>query len=172
MKMGEKIKKEKKAVKKSKLDEKQEKIIEEASSSKTDVIELTTLLQRLQADFENYKRRTEKEKQEYSIFLNANLFKKLLPLLDNFELGLKNTEKSEDFVKGMELIYSQFIDLLKQENVEKINSINKPFDPNLHEALMAEEKKDVKPNMIIEEFQSGYKLKDRIIRLAKVKVSK
>lgn len=162
-KKEQKIEKEavKKVKKLSKSEEKDKKISE-----------LTFLLQRLQADFENHKKRVDKEKREYVVFSNVRLFKKIIPLVDNFELGLKNTGNSEEFLKGMELIYGQFIDVLKQDNVERIESLNKPFNPNLHQALMAEEKKGVEPNTVIEEFQPGYKIKDKVIMLAKVKVSK
>lgn len=151
-----------------------EKTSNEVKSDPKDVriAELTHMLQRLQADFENYKKRIDREKSDYATYLNVSLIKKLLPLVDNFDIALKNTESKDEFIKGMDLIYVQFIDMLKNENVERIESVGKPFDPHNHQALMAEDKKGTKSNIVIEEFQAGYKLKDRVIRPAKVKISK
>ncbi|PLW79361.1 nucleotide exchange factor GrpE [Candidatus Woesearchaeota archaeon] len=143
----------------------------ELEKSNEKIIDLTSTLQRLQADFENYKRRTETEKSEFMIYSNSELIKKLLPLLDNFEIALKNTEKHEEFIKGIELIFSQFIDILKDRKVERIKSVGEKLDPNKHEALMAQESNE-ESNMILEEFQSGYTIGEKILRPAKVKVSK
>ena len=151
--------------------EQKEKKLEESQKLNVKILDLTNTLQRLQADFENYKRRTESEKAEFMIYSNSELIKKLLPLLDNFEIALKNTEKKEEFIKGMELIFSQFIDILKEKKVERIKSVGERFDPTKHEALMASES-DKESNIVIEEFQSGYMIGEKVLRPAKVKVSK
>jgi len=164
-----KMKDKKSEEKTKKTGKKEEKSELEKSNEK--IIDLTSTLQRLQADFENYKRRTETEKSEFMIYSNSELIKKLLPLLDNFEIALKNTEKHEEFIKGIELIFSQFIDILKDRKVERIKSVGEKFDPNKHEALMAQESNE-ESNMILEEFQSGYTIGEKILRPAKVKVSK
>ncbi|MBR9676396.1 nucleotide exchange factor GrpE [Candidatus Woesearchaeota archaeon] len=151
---------EKKQQKKKKTDEK-----------KQQIDELTSTLQRLQADFENYKKRVEAQKSEYKEYYTESFIENLLPILDNFEVALKNTTNHEQFQKGMELIYSQIIDILKKAGVQRIESLNKAFDPNLHEALLAEDS-DKEKNMVIEELQPGYKTKSRVLRHTKVKVSK
>lgn len=131
---------------------------------------LLDTLQRLQAEFENYKKRTEKEKSEFVKFSNSNLISKLLPILDNFELALKNKHKKDDFIQGTEMIYNEFIQILKEIGLEKIQAQNQKFDPYLHEALLQE--KSNKDNIVLEELQTGYKLNDKVLRHTKVKISK
>jgi molecular chaperone GrpE len=133
--------------------------------------ELTETVQRLQADFENYKKRTEKEKQEFVKYACQNIVLDLLPILDNFELALQHTKNQEEFVKGIELVYANFIDVLEKKGLKQINSINKEFNPVIHEALMQETSKE-SPGTIIEEFQKGYMINDKVIRPTKVKVAK
>jgi len=135
------------------------------------VKELTETVQRLQADFENYKKRTEKEKQEFVNYACQNIVLDLLPILDNFELALQHTKNQEEFVKGIELVYANFIDVLEKKGLKQINSINKEFNPVIHEALMQEKSKE-SPGTIIEEFQKGYMINDKVIRPTKVKVAK
>ena len=135
------------------------------------VKELTETVQRLQADFENYKKRTEKEKQEFVKYACQNIVLDLLPILDNFELALQHTKNQEEFVKGIELVYANFIDVLEKKGLKQINSINKEFNPVIHEALMQEKSKE-SPGTIIEEFQKGYMINDKVIRPTKVKVAK
>jgi molecular chaperone GrpE len=147
-------------MKKEKIEEKDQKIGE-----------LTEALQRLQAEFENYKKREDKERKEFVGFANAELIKKVLQILDNFELAFKNTASGEEFVKGMELIYSQLHSTLEDTGLKHIECLNKPFDPEQHEALLTEES-EKKPNTIIEELQKGYTLNDKVLRQSKVKVSK
>lgn len=131
------------------------------------VLELVNDIKRLQAEFENYRKRTEKEKAEYSNLATKMLIRKFLPVLDNFSLALKNTENQKQFVEGMELVFAQFNDILRENNVEKVQT--KAFDPNLHEAIMsAEGEKDT----ILEVFQDGYSYKGEILRPARVKVGK
>ena len=144
---------------------------DECQNLKEKAAELTNLLQHIQADFENYKKRVEKEKTEFKCLAKIELIKKLLPLLDNFELAIKNKDNREEFIKGVELIYSQFVDLLECEGLRKIDAENQKFDPYKHEALMAE-KSDKEENTILEEFQKGYMLHDNVIRHSKVKISK
>lgn len=143
----------------------------ELELAKERIYDLTNMLQRLQADFENYKKRTETKQGEFVKFANTSLITKLLPLVDNFEIGLKNTQAHEEFVKGMEITFNQLMEILKAQKVEKIKTVGEKFDPNLHQALMAVES-DEEPNTVLEEFQPGYTISERIIRPAKVKVSK
>ncbi len=140
--------------------------------------ELLKTVQYVQAEFQNYKNRVERDRQEHAQFANKDLILNLLPVIDNFELAIKsaNDHKKDkqidsEFLKGMELIYSQLLDILKKEGLKQIDTFNEDFDPYKHECLMQEES-DKKSNTIIEEFQKGYFLKDKVIRHAKVKVAK
>jgi len=160
-------------------EKKQQETKEKEKISKEDLIkdlkedqikDLTETLQRLQAEFENYKKRIEKEKAEFTDFCKAELIKKLLPIIDNFELALKN-EADEEFKKGVELIYAQLFEVLENEGLKPIDCSNKKFDPYCHEALIQEES-DKESGTVIEELQKGYLLKDKVIRHAKVKVAK
>ncbi len=134
--------------------------------------ELVETLQRLQADFENYKKRVEKEMQEYRIFANIALIEKLLPVLDNFDLAMKAEQNPKDFAKGVHLIFAELNNILKDARVTEIKTQGKTFDPKLHEAMMVENDNSKKDNIIIEEFQKGYMIGTKVLRHAKVKVNK
>ena len=135
------------------------------------IAELTELLQRLQAEFENYKKRVDKEKQEFCKLANAEFVSKLLPILDSFELALKNKDKEEDFVKGVELIYSQLFDVLEKQGLRPIQALDRKFDPYSHEALLQQES-DKEENHVLEELQKGYMFNNKLVRTSKVKISK
>jgi molecular chaperone GrpE len=133
-------------------------------------------LLRMQADFDNIRKRLEKEKQDFVKFANEGIILELLSILDDLERSVNLAEtKHEDlqaFLKGVEMILAHFYDLLKEYGVKPIEAEGKIFDPHFHEALMQTENKDVPEHTIVEELQKGYLLNDRIIRTAKVKVSK
>lgn len=152
---------------KEKSEEKKEKKLK-----KDKVAELTELLQRTQADFENYRKQMEKRMQETRVMAAENIILQLLPIIDNFELALKNTDhqKHGDFIAGIKLIHAQIASLLKDQGVKEIETKNKLFDPYFHEALMKVES-DLPENTIVEEFQKGFTLHGQVIRHAKVKVS-
>ena len=133
--------------------------------------ELIDTLQRLQAEFENYKKRVDREKAEVCLYAKADIIRKMLPLVDTFEIALKGKDRKDEFVKGMDMIYTEMIVMLHKEGVRKIESVGKKFDSNLHEVLMTE-KSDKEDNIITEEFQKGYMLCDRVLRHSKVKVTK
>lgn len=133
--------------------------------------ELLSSLQRLQAEFENFKKRNEKEKEDFKNYASANLMESFLPIVDNFELALKAHESKDDFYKGIELIYAQIMSFLKDQGLEIIKCEGK-FNPREHEALMMENKEGFEAQTIIEVLQPGYKIKDKILRTAKVKVAK
>jgi len=156
-KLKQKVKECKKEAKKT--DEKEQKIEE-----------LTETLQRLQAEFENYKKYIEKSKAEFLKYAHADIIEKLLPVLDSFELALKNTSDKEKLIKGIELIYTQLYSLLEREGLKKIEA-NGKFDPHLHEVLLKEES-DKEEDLILEELQKGYMLGEKVLRHSKVKVSK
>jgi molecular chaperone GrpE len=125
----------------------------------------------VQADFENYKKRTEKEKADFTRIACSGLIEEILPIMDTFEIALKNKENQKEFVKGVEMIYSQLFSTLEKIGLKPIESEGKKFDPYLHEALMQEES-DEEQGVVIEEFQKGYSLNGKVIRHSKVKVSK
>ncbi len=143
----------------------------ELEETRKKLAEYTEMLQRLQADFENFKKRTEKEKRESSQYASAYLIIKMLPALDSFEMALKN--KNSDpikFATGMELVYAQLYSVLKEEGLQKIEAIGEKFDPYRHEVLMQEASE--KDGIVLEEFQKGYMFRDKILRHSKVKVGK
>ncbi|MFP4568121.1 MAG: nucleotide exchange factor GrpE [Candidatus Woesearchaeota archaeon] len=128
------------------------------------------MLQRTHAEFQNYQRRTEEEKSKFIKLSNEGLIKKIIPVLDNFELALKHTKEKTEFTEGMQLIYTQLLQVLEDEGVQKINTLGK-FNPNIHEALLTDES-DKEEGQILQELQKGYTLNGKIIRTAKVKISK
>jgi molecular chaperone GrpE len=152
-------------MKKKNIEEKSE---EEVSKNK--VVDLTDTLQRLQAEFENYKKRVEKEKNDFKKFSKAELIYKLLTVLDTFEIALKSTNDHEKFVKGMEMVYAQLYSTLESEGLKPIQAKNKKLDPFYHE-VMLKEKSDEEEGMIIQELQKGYTLNGQVLRHSKVKVS-
>lgn len=133
-------------------------------------------LLRLQADFDNYRKRTERERQEFSKYANEEIIVELLNVLDDLERAVNLTEtKHQDlpaFLKGIEMILAHLYDLLKEKGVSPIQAEGKAFDPNLHEALMQAENNDLPEHTVMEELQKGYLLNERVIRTSKVKVSK
>ena len=133
--------------------------------------EKTDLMIRLQAEFANFKRRTEEERLRIYNEAVGDVLKSFVNVFDDFELALKNDSNPEEFKKGVELIFAKFISTSEEFGLKKIPTEGKEFDPRLHEALLAEES-DGPEQMILEELQAGYQVKDSVIRTAKVKVSK
>ena len=133
-------------------------------------------LLRLQADFDNTRKRLEKDKQEFVKFANEGIISELLNILDDLERTVELSQsKHQDlpaFLKGVEMILAHLYEMLKEHGVKPIEAVGKIFDPHYHEALMQIENKDVEEHTVIEELQKGYLLNDRVIRTAKVKVSK
>lgn len=128
---------------------------------------------RLQADFANYKRRSENERSGAFAMGVEKIAGGLLPILDNFERALCQEGAAEDsFFSGVELIYKQFLALLEKNGIEEIVALNQKFDPNLHHAVMVEERDDIEKETVVEVLQKGYKLGDRVLRPSMVKVSK
>ncbi len=123
-------------------------------------------LKRLKADFENYRKRIERENAEKAKFASENLILKLLNLKDNFERALEHANNDE-FSNGLKMILTQFNKILEEENVSPIESLEKEFDAKLHEAIGFAEGKE---NLILEELQKGYKLFEKVIRPSKVKI--
>lgn len=132
-------------------------------------------LLRRAAEFENFRKRTEREKTENYNRARADVILELLPVIDNFERALSSLEKSVDDAQGLrhgiELIHKQFKDALTKFGLQEVEAIGKIFDPNLHEAVTIEATDEHEENTVIEEFERGYKLGDRLLRPAKVKVA-
>ncbi len=131
--------------------------------------EYTGLLQSVQADFENYRKRVEREREEDRKYANQQIVEEFLEVRDNLERALANS--GETVVEGVELTLRQLDNLLKKHGVEEINPAGERFDPSFHEALMADEG-DVEDETVSEVLQKGYMLHSRVLRPAKVKITK
>ncbi|MCT4621188.1 MAG: nucleotide exchange factor GrpE [Marinisporobacter sp.] len=137
--------------------------------------ELNSQYLRMTADFQNYRKRVEKEKSDIYQFANEKLILDLLPIVDNFERAVKSYKdegKDESFTQGVEMILQQFLDVIKKNGVEEIEALEKEFDPNFHHAVMQEESDEYESNTVIDVFQKGYVLNGKTIRPSMVKVVK
>lgn len=151
---------------------------EEIEALKSQVEKLTAHLQekkdrllRLQADFENFRRRSAKEREEISSVVTQNFCKDMLPLLDNFERAMAaETKDAAAFQKGVEMIFTQFQEVLKKNGLEHIEAIGQKFDPNFHQAVMRVEDPDKEDDTVAQELQKGYMVKGRVIRPSMVQV--
>jgi molecular chaperone GrpE len=126
------------------------------------------------ADLDNYKKQVEKEKETIVHFLKADAMMKLLPIVNNWDIAMKNvpTElEANEWIKGVVAIKSQLEDFFKKEGLEKVKTIGEKFDPTLHEAML-EEETEGEGGVILEEFEPGYRIGERVIKYPKVKVSK
>ena len=149
--------------KKDKKDKKDEKIEE-----------LTDRLTRQMAEFDNFRKRTEKEKSQMYEVGAKDIIEKILPVVDNFERGLDavtEDQKEDPFVQGMEKVYKQFITVLESVDVKPIEAVGNPFDPNFHNAVMHVEDENFGENEVAEEFQKGYTYRDSVVRHSMVKVA-
>jgi molecular chaperone GrpE len=129
---------------------------------------------RLQADFDNFRRRTRLDIEAGEKYKAQKLVTELLPALDNFERALQieaDNEQTRSLLQGMEMVYRGIVDALKKEGVEPIEAVGKEFDPNFHQAVMQGEDEKFGSNIVTDEFQKGYMLKDRVIRPSMVKVN-
>ena len=149
--------------KKNKKDKKDEKIEE-----------LTDRLTRQMAEFDNFRKRTEKEKSQMYEIGAKDIIEKMLPVVDNFERGLdavKEEDKEDPFIQGMEMVYKQLMTVLGELGVKPIEAVGKEFDPNFHNAVMHVEDENFGENIIAEEFQKGYMYRDSVVRHSMVKVA-
>nr|WP_245208698.1 nucleotide exchange factor GrpE [Gottfriedia endophytica] len=129
---------------------------------------------RLHADFENYKRRALLDQQSMMTYRAQSIVTDILPVLDNFERALQvesTDEQTKSVLQGLEMVYRQLVEAVKKEGVEEIPALGQQFDPNVHQAVMQESDSSKESNEILQEFQKGYKLKDRVIRPSMVKVN-
>lgn len=133
--------------------------------------ELNDKVARMLAEFENFRKRTEKEKlQNYTVGAR-DVLEKMLPILDNFERGLEKADLSDPFAEGMDKVYRQLSTTLEELGVTPIEAVGKEFDPNLHNAVMHVEDETLGENIVAEEFQKGYLYKDQVLRYSMVKVA-
>ena len=135
------------------------------------VEELTDRLKRSMAEFDNYRKRTEKEKSSMYIIGAKDIVEKMLPIVDNFERGLAQAPEDDPFAEGMKMIYKQMMAAFDEMGVKPIEAVGKDFDPNLHNAVMHVEDESVGENIVVEEFQKGYTYKDFVVRHSMVKVA-
>ena len=179
--MNEELKKkEKKQEKKENKHDKQEhkeckkdKVIEELKKKNE---ELLNKVLYSQAEFSNYKKRRELELSNMLKYSNQDIVSELLPIVDNFERAIKLddanlSDELSKFLEGFKIIYTHLIEVLKKYEVTEIDCLNKPFDPNLEQALMTVKVEGILPGIVVEVLQKGYMLKDKMIRPALVKVS-
>lgn len=132
--------------------------------------ELTETLKRVHAEFENYKKRVEKEKKEFMEYSEACFVAKLLPVIDSIDAAKKQLNEKE--LRGVELIQKQLMDLLQKEGLKEIKAEGERFDPLFHEALMHGKDEEKKEGTVLEELHKGYLFRDRVLRCAKVKINK
>jgi len=143
----------------------------EALAKEEEPLQLQLL--RMKADFDNFRKRTQRERSEVFLFANESLFLEMLPVIDHFEMGLKSAEDHQtesSITEGFKLVYNQLLDLLKKFNVTPIETLGKTFDPHHHEAL-THMPSEQPAESIVEEFRKGYRLGDKLLRAAQVVVS-
>lgn len=138
------------------------------------IAELTDRVTRQMAEFDNFRKRTEKEKSAMYEVGAKSIVEKLLPVVDNFERGfltVAEEDKDDAFVKGMEMVYKQLMTMLESVEVKPIEAVGKEFNPDLHNAVMHVEDEEVGENIVVEEFQKGYTYRDSVVRYSMVKVA-
>jgi molecular chaperone GrpE len=132
---------------------------------------LVDRLARLQAEFDNARKREQRERADYRAFAVADAVEQFLPVLDNFKLALNSTGSAEQLRTGVELIAKQMDEVLRSLNVTPVETVGQPFDPRVHEALESVERPDLPDHQVIDEIRRGYRIKDRLLRPALVRIS-
>jgi len=145
--------------------------VTELQTLKQERDDLQDRLLRKQAEFENYKKRVEREKSEFVQFASAELMKELLNSLDSFELALRNAKTDEQTLRGFELIYKQLLDTMGRFGLKPIEAKGKIFDPHYHQAVSTTPTDEVEENTVLEEMRKGYLLNGRLLRPAMVSVA-
>lgn len=164
-------KKEEKKTQESKEEKKIEELKTQIKEEKAKSDEYYEHLKRNMAEFDNFKKRMSKEKDMMYNSISADIVSELLPILDNFEKALASDTKDETFKDGMQMIYNQIKTTLEKIGVVEIDALNKEFDPNIHEAVMHVEDENYGEKEVVEVLRKGYKIGDKIIRHAMVKVA-
>jgi molecular chaperone GrpE len=134
-------------------------------------LDLQDRVLRLQAEFDNFRKRSEKDRSEFVQYAGMELVRELLPVLDNFELALKAEPACKEYAKGVEMIYQRMADTLRKTGLEPIEAEGKIFDPHIHQAVEKVQTADAPDETIIGEFQRGYKYKGKLLRASMVKVA-
>ncbi|GIO27595.1 protein GrpE [Ornithinibacillus bavariensis] len=149
-------------------------LVQEIENLKQEKEELYQRFLRTQAEFDNFKKRSQKEKEADRKYKAQDLVTELLPAIDNFEraLQVEVTDENKNLLDGISMVYRQLVEALKSQGVEIIEAVGKEFDPNLHQAVMQVEDDNFESNIVVEDLQKGYLIKDRVIRPAMVKVNK
>ena len=137
----------------------------------TERSELKDGLLRTLAEFDNFRRRAERDRSDYVQFAAMEIVRDLVPVLDDFQRAMKVESADSEYAKGIELIYQRFFDTLKKAGLEPIESAGKPFDPNLHQAVDRLQTEDYPDQTVLEDYQSGYNFKGKLLRPAMVKVA-
>lgn len=146
----------------------------ELEKLQAEVLEHQQRTLRVQADFDNFRRRTQKEKEDLGKYASSKLITELLPVIDNFERALQASEENpefESFSKGVSMIFRQLESVLATEGLTAMKSVGEPFNPEYHQAIMQVESDEYEEGIVVEEVQKGYMLKDKVLRPAMVKVS-
>jgi molecular chaperone GrpE len=144
------------------------------SGLQADLDRFRDLALRSQADFENFKKRAAREKEEAIKYANSSLLERLIPVVDNFELGLsaaRGEGEQSPIYAGMNMVLKQFTDFLAENGLQPIDAVGQKFDPNLHEAIAHEPNAEIPENVVIRQTRRGYRLKDRLLRPSSVVVS-
>lgn len=147
---------------------------DELARLKTEVEETQQRFVRAQADFDNFRRRTQKEKEELAKYASMKLVTELVPVIDNFERAMATVPEgteSESFSKGIQMIFRQLETVLNNEGLTAMDTVGQPFNPEFHQAIMQVESDEYEEGTVVEEVQKGYMLKDKVLRPAMVKVS-
>lgn len=143
------------------------------ADAREQIEDLNARVLRLTADYDNYRKRAQRDKEDVRQFANQGLLEKLLPVLDNFEMAITAVKEADPSIKdGVQMIYDQLFNVLRDSGMEPIDGMGEQFDPNLHEALSQEETSDVNEGTVVQQVQRGYKLNDRLVRPARVVVAK
>jgi len=137
-----------------------------------EIIELKSHIQRLQADFDNFRKQNDKQKQDLIRYANEGLIVKFIDVYEDMERALENSTNEEEIREGLELIYSKMKNTLEKEGVEEIPAVGEKFDPFKHEALLTVDSPEHENNEIVDELMKGYTLKDKVIKYSKVRVCK
>lgn len=153
------------------------KLREQLTDQEQEILKLNEKYLRLAADYDNYRKRTQKEMGQIIEYAGEKVLRVMLPILDDLERALVNHDEESETTcqslqEGLGLIYKKFRKILQDLQVEPIEAMHKSFDPDLHHAVLAREVESVEPDIVVEEFEKGYMFKDHVLRHAKVVVSK
>lgn len=151
--------------------EKKSKLAAETEALKAELESKNDLLLRTAAEFDNFKKRTERERLSVAEYAKANVIKELLPILDNIDRAALSEKGTPEYIKGIELIVKQFESLGEKLGISEVAKVGEPFDPNFHDAVMHIEDEALGENVIAEVLQKGFKIGDTVIRPAMVKVA-